>query len=147
MPESDTHQQPVESVDLPKARDGQPVAARPDLDFTPVHNGMDYLRSAVEHLAGPQLAAAGSAKTRLQCSWVRRALRRTSAAACRCRTVDSEEAEHVETAMRELRGRLSRVEKLVRQRMSGLTQQLEEHADYTLTPPPPEGGGFLAHVA
>ncbi|MFH8574010.1 hypothetical protein [Streptomyces sp. NPDC017993] len=45
---------PTEPVDLPSARSGQPSAARANLDFTPLRNGMDYLRSAVRHLAGPE---------------------------------------------------------------------------------------------
>ncbi|WP_328690742.1 hypothetical protein OG879_28945 [Streptomyces caniferus] len=231
MPESDTHQQPVESVDLPKARDGQPAATRPDLDFTPVHNGMDYLRSAVEHLAGQEwehkvsepdaralkyavlhlhAAAEVLLKARLThehwslvfsepaaASWdkytdgdfqscsipttldrlervarvpfpqkkrtaitqlgeTRNALTHYGHSKSAHRVegqvatmldllitfisehlqpTEGKEAPHVETAMRELRGRLGRVQKLVDKRMNGLAQQLQEHADYTVICP------------
>lgn len=48
MPESDARL----SDTVPAARHGGPAQERPDVDWTPVRNGMDYLRSAVQHLAG-----------------------------------------------------------------------------------------------
>ncbi|MEU9529643.1 MULTISPECIES: hypothetical protein [Streptomyces] len=49
MPEPDARPSTV-----PVARFGGSAPARPDVDFTVVRNGMDYLRSAVRHLAGAE---------------------------------------------------------------------------------------------